>query len=181
MRIDSEVGTGMTGPNPVSEPSAEHIYVFPVTFAQQRLWFLDQLEPESTSYNVPWSIRMTGRLSPEALERSLNEVVRRHEILRTTFDVVDDQPVQSVSTSLHVPLQQFDFGGRTDREQAAQDAAVEEAANRIDLKHGPLVRAKLIRLEQEDHVLLLAMHHIIFDGWSRRILVDELARDQKSV
>ena len=165
----------MTGPNPLSEPSAEHIYVFPVTFAQQRLWFLDQLEPESTSYNVPWSIRMTGTLSPEALERSLNEIVRRHEILRTTLDVVDDQPVQIVSTSLHVPLQQFDFSERADREQAAQDAAVEEAANRIDLKNGPLVRAKLIRLEQEDHVLLLTMHHIIFDGWSRRILVDELA------
>src|ERR1039458_6522329 len=118
MKFDSDFGSGVRVPEPTPDAAVEHVYVFPVTFAQQRLWFLDQLEPESTSYNVPWSIRMTGRLSPEALERSLNEVVRRHEILRTTFDVVDDQPVQSVSTSLHVPLQQFDFGGGAGRGDA---------------------------------------------------------------
>ena len=94
----------MTAQGPVPEPATEHVYVFPVTFAQQRLLFLDQLEPNSTSYSVPWSIRMTGTLNADALERTLNEIVRRHEILRTTFDVIDGQPVQIVSPSLHVPL-----------------------------------------------------------------------------
>src|SRR5512135_1664368 len=102
MNGDSQVGTGTTGPAP--EPVGDSVHVCPVTFAQRRLLFLDQLEPGSTSYSVLWSIRMTGELNVAALERSLNEIVRRHEILRTTFNVVDGEPVQIVSAPLHVPL-----------------------------------------------------------------------------
>ncbi len=165
----------MTGPDPFSGPLTEHVYVFPVTFAQQRLLFLNQLDPNSTSYNVPWSIRMTGKLNSEALERSLNEIVSRHEILRTTFDVIEGQPVQILSASLSVPLFQVDLSSRPNPESDAQSAAMKEAQTPLDLKNGPLVRTRLLRLGPEDHVLLLSMHHIIFDGWSRRILVSELA------
>ena len=99
-----------------------------MTFAQQRLLFLDQLEPNSTSYSVPWSIRMTGELNVEALERSLNEIVNRHEILRTTFDVIEGQPVQIVSASLHVPLPVVDLTGACPTSnQAALAAAMKEA------------------------------------------------------
>ncbi len=174
MKIDSPVGTGMTGSAP--EPIGEYVYVFPVTFAQQRLLFLDQLEPGSTSYSVPWSIRMTGELNVAALEQSLNEIVRRHEILRTTFNVVDGQAAQIVSPSLHVPLIVVDLAGAPEPEQAAKQAATEEARTPVDLRNGPVVRSKLLRLGPADHVLLFTMHHIVFDGWSRSIFVGELAK-----
>src|SRR5205085_5476316 len=91
------------GTKTASEPVASGTFVFPVTFAQQRLWFLDQLQPGSLSYLVPWAIRMSGKLDVFALERSLNEIVRRHEVLRTTFASKDEQPVQVVRASLHIP------------------------------------------------------------------------------
>ncbi len=175
MRVHSKVETEMTGPEPFSEPSTEHVYVFPVTFAQQRLLFLNQLDPSSTSYSVPWSIRLTGALNSEALEQSLNEIVHRHEILRTTFDVVEGQPVQIMSPSLHVPLVLADFSSLPDPEKQAQSAAANEARTPLDLQNGPLLRTKLLRLGPADHVLLVTTHHIAFDGWSRRILVSELA------
>ncbi len=175
MKVDSKVGAGMTGLSPSPEPLVAHVYVFPVTFAQQRLLFLDQLDPNTTSYSVPWSIRMTGRLNAGALERSLNEIVHRHEILRTTFDMVDGQPVQIVSASVRFPLTMVDLSGLPDAESEAQSAAMKEARLPVDLKNGPVVRATLLRLGPADHALLFTMHHIIFDGWSRRIFVTELA------
>ena len=175
MKVDSEIATEMAGSVSPSEPVAEHVYVFPVTFAQQRLLFLSQLDPNSTSYSVPWSIRLTGELNAEALERSLNEIVRRHEILRTTFDVLEGQPVQIVSPSLQVPLTVVDLSTTHDPEKEAQVAALREAQTPLDLKNGPLVRTKLLRLGPADHVLLVTTHHIVFDGWSRRNLVSELA------
>jgi len=175
MKIDGGIGTQMTGPNPGSEPGAEHIYVFPVTFAQQRLLFLNQLEPNNTSYSVPWSIRMTGELNVEALEHSLNEIVNRHEILRTTFDVIEGQPVQIVAASLQLPLPVVDITSFPDVESEALAAAMKEARTPLDLKNGPLVRTKLLRLGPNDHVLLITTHHIVFDGWSRRILVSDLS------
>ena len=175
-RVGCEFGTGIAGASPPPEQAPGHTYEFPVTFAQQRLLFLDQLEPSSTSYSVPWSIRMTGELNVAALERSLNEIVRRHEILRTTFHVVDGQPVQVVSASLHVPLTIVDLTGELEPEPAAKSAAMEEALTPVDLKNGPVVRTKLLRLGPADHALLFTMHHIVFDGWSRSILVGELAK-----
>jgi len=150
-------------------------YVFPATFAQQRLWFLEQLQPGSASYLIPWSLRINGKLNTQALERSLNEIVRRHEILRTTFSWKDGAPVQVVTGELSVPLPMLDLSSSTKREQEAQRLASEEARKPFELERGPLVRAQLLRLGAEDHILLLTMHHIIFDGWSRRILVRELA------
>ena len=175
MKTDNTVGTGIAEPSAAPELVAEHVYVFPVTFAQQRLLILDQLEPNSTTYSVPWSIRMSGTLDAYALERSLNEIVRRHEILRTTFDTVKGQSVQIVSPTLHVPLILQDFSAMEAPEQQARAAAMNEAQTPVDLKNGPVVSTKLLRLGPDDHVLLFTMHHIVFDGSSRRILVTELA------
>jgi amino acid adenylation domain-containing protein len=150
-------------------------YVFPTTFAQQRLWFLEQLQPGSVSYLVPWSLRLSGKLNVEALENSLNEIVRRHEILRTTFSWKDGIPVQVVAGSLSISLPILDLTAASNSAEDIQRMSREEAHKPLDLERGPLVRARLLRLGPEEHVLLLTMHHIIFDGWSRRILVRELA------
>ncbi len=173
MKIDVKIDPA--GPVPNTAPVDESLFVFPVTFAQQRLLFLDQLDPNSTSYSVPWSIRITGKLDSNALERSLNEIVRRHEILRTTFDIVDGQPVQIVASSLQIPLVRVDLTNEGDGKEAAQSAAILEARTPLDLKNGPLVRTELLELGPEEHVLLFTTHHIVFDGWSRRILVNDLA------
>src|SRR5882724_5815220 len=89
--------------------SGDNAYIFPVTFAQQRLWFLDQLQPGSASYNIPWSIQISGKLNVVALERSLNEIVHRHEVLRTTFSVRDGEPMQVVVPALTIALETTDF------------------------------------------------------------------------
>ncbi len=157
---------------PDSKPAK---YVFPATFAQQRLWFLEQLQPGSASYLIPWSLRIQGQLNAEALGRSLNEIVRRHEILRTTFSWKDGAPMQVVTSELALAMPVVDLSTKKQREQEAQRLALEEARKPLDLERGPLVRAQLLRLGAEDHILLLTMHHIMFDGWSRRILVRELA------
>jgi amino acid adenylation domain-containing protein len=149
--------------------------VFPATFAQQRLWFLEQLQPGGTSYLIPWSLRINGNLKVEALGRALNEIVRRHEILRTTFSFKDGAPVQVVAAELCVPMPVLDLSSGAAREEDTKRLASEEANQPLDLERGPLVRAQLLRLGAEEHVLLLTMHHIIFDGWSRRIFIRELA------
>ena len=150
-------------------------YVFPTTFAQQRLWFLEQLQPGSISYLVPWSLRISGKLNLPALEQSLNEIVRRHEVLRTTFSWKDGMPVQVIAGALSIPLPVLDLSFLEGPETQAENLAREEARKPLDLEKGPLVRAKLLRLAPEEHTLLLTMHHIVFDGWSRRVLVRELA------
>jgi amino acid adenylation domain-containing protein len=152
----------------------EHIYVFPMTFAQQRLFFLYQLDPKSTSYNIPWSIRITGQPDVKALETALNEIVRRHEILRTTFDVVEGHPVQVIAPGKSIPLVQVDLSRSANPEQEAQQAAMQESRTPFDLRRGPIVRTTLLQLGPTDYVLLITTHHIAFDGWSRRVLVSEL-------
>src|SRR5664279_5261246 len=174
MGFESTAGTVTEGSSNTLDSPNEHVYVFPVTFAQQRLLFLHQLDPVSTSYSVPWSIRITGALNAEALERSLNEIVRRHEVLRTTFDVVEGHPVQIVSPWQRIPLVRMDLSASADPEREAQAAAIKEAQSPLDLKSGPLVRTTLLELGKADFVVLITTHHIAFDGWSRRVLVGEL-------
>jgi amino acid adenylation domain-containing protein len=149
-------------------------YAFPTTFAQQRLWFLEQLQPGGTSYLIPWFLRVTGEVNVEALKRSLNQVIERHEILRTTFSGKDGMPVQVVHSVLAVDLPVRDISACPSPVREAENLAREEARKPLDLESGPLVRAQLLRLSAEDHVLLLTVHHIIFDGGSRRTLVREL-------
>src|SRR5262244_1752419 len=149
----------------------------PLSFAQQRLWFLDQLEPGSSVYNVPGAVRIRGALDVIDLELSLNEIVRRHEALRTIFSVVEGNAVQIISPSLNFCLQRIDLTDRneSEREVKAQHLASEEARRSFDLSSGPLLRATLIILGQDDHVLVLTMHHIVSDGWSMGVLYRELS------
>ncbi|HYK22282.1 MAG TPA: amino acid adenylation domain-containing protein [Pyrinomonadaceae bacterium] len=148
----------------------------PLSFAQQRLWFLDQYEPENILYNVPLAIRLKGPLDVMALERSLNEILKRHEALRTTFSIVDDRPVQVINEAGDFRLRVIElreFSSKEKEETVARFAA-EEARTPFNLAKGPLLRVKLVRLAPEDHVLLMTMHHIISDGWSLKILIGEI-------
>jgi amino acid adenylation domain-containing protein len=150
----------------------------PLSFAQQRLWFLDRLEPGLAAYNLPAAIRLAGRFDAAAFSRSLSEVVRRHEPLRTTFAERDDGPVQIVRPAgATVALPVVDLMGCAPSRSAAiaRQLAGEEALRPFDLTAGPLLRSTLLRLERDEHVLLLNLHHIASDGWSMGILVRELA------
>jgi amino acid adenylation domain-containing protein/non-ribosomal peptide synthase protein (TIGR01720 family) len=151
--------------------------VLPLSFAQQRLWFLDQLEPGSPTYNMPAAVRLSGALDTAALESSLNAIVGRHEVLRTTFTTVEGQPSQLIAPILAIRLSIVNLEGMpaAERELEAQRLAADEARLPFDLAHGPLLRATLLRLDVEEHVLLLTMHHIISDGWSIGVLMRELA------
>jgi natural product biosynthesis luciferase-like monooxygenase protein/amino acid adenylation domain-containing protein len=146
----------------------------PLSFAQQRLWFLDQLSPGNAVYNVPFGVRLIGELDREALVRSLNEIVRRHEVLRTSFVFKDGNPVQVILEELHLELDEIEVTG--DWEAEVQRRAQEEASFSFDLARGPLVRAKLLRREKKEHVLLVTMHHIVSDGWSTAIMVREFGQ-----
>ena len=162
---------------PPAGPNGENLWAFPLSFAQQRLWLLDQLEPGGTSYSIPWSIRLTGALHAQALENSLNEIIRRHESLRTTFTSQNGEPVQVVHESSAISLTFTDLssGDSASRNEQAVQLAKEEAGRPIDLENGPLMRGRLIRLGDHEHVLLLTLHHIVFDGWSRRVFARELS------
>ncbi len=149
---------------------------FPASFAQQRLWFLAQLEPNSSSYNIPSALRLVGQLDVVALESSLNEILRRHEALRTTFQVVDGEPRQVITSyrPTGLTVESLQACPANERDAHAQQLASEEAQRPFDLARGPLVRFRLLQLGQEDHVLLLTMHHTVSDGWSMGVLVREL-------
>ncbi|HEX6292071.1 MAG TPA: condensation domain-containing protein, partial [Herpetosiphonaceae bacterium] len=149
----------------------------PLSFAQQRLWFLDQLEPDSPFYNMPLTVRLKGPLHLEALQDSLDEIVRRHEALRTIFPLVDSQPVQRILPEAGCPLSLIDLRSvpQSQREAEIARRLAEETRRPFDLAHGPLIRSTILRADEHDHVLLITMHHIVSDGWSLGVLVRELA------
>jgi amino acid adenylation domain-containing protein len=148
----------------------------PLSFAQERLWFLDRLQPGSAFYNVPVALRLGGTLDAAALERALAGVVRRHEALRTTFREVDGRPAQVIApfAGFALPIEELAHLPEPAREAEARRRATDEAARPFDLAAGPLFRAALLRLGAEDHVLLLSMHHAVSDGWSLGVLFAEL-------
>jgi amino acid adenylation domain-containing protein len=158
-------------------PRAARDRNLPLSFAQQRLWFIDQLEPNSPFYNVSAAIRLKGKLDVGALEQTLNEIVRRHETLRTTFASVEGQPVQIIAPSMELKLSVVDLQhvAEDERDTAAQRLAVDEAKLPFDLSHGPLLRVTLLRLGAQEHIALLTMHHIVSDGWSMGVLIREVA------
>jgi len=149
----------------------------PLSFAQQRLWFLDQLEGGSAFYNIPLAVRLDGPFDIVAFRRALTEVVRRHESLRTTFASADGQPVQIISPRADVPLPLIDLSGLSAgaREAEASRLSGAEALRAFDLTSGPALRATLLRLGAQEHAALLTMHHIVSDAWSKDILVRELS------
>jgi acyl carrier protein len=149
----------------------------PLSFAQQRLWFLDQLEPGNPFYNYLMAVRLTGGLDFVALERTLNEIIRRHESLRTGFLSVDGESAQVIAEPQPVELPMIDLSEleRGRAEQISRSLAWQESQEAFDLGRGPLLRVRLVRLSPEEYIALLAMHHIVSDGWSLRILIREIA------
>jgi amino acid adenylation domain-containing protein len=149
----------------------------PLSYAQERLWFLDHLAPGNPFYNVPLAVRLSGQLDRQALEASLSEVLERHEVLRTHFAVSGGVPRQVISPVEKLAIPLTDLGGlESDKRPRELERLVYEETHRaFDLARGPLLRAKLIRMNNEEHVFLLTMHHIVSDGWSLGILAEELA------
>ncbi len=148
----------------------------PLSFSQQRMWLLDQLEPGSPTYHISHALRLSGTLEVEALKRSLKEIVSRHEALRTTFAAVDGEPVQVISPAMDTKLPVEDLSGlpQAEREAEAKRLALEEKRRPFDLERGPLFRARLLRPGEEEHVLLISMHHVVSDGWSMGVFWREL-------
>ncbi|NPD22374.1 non-ribosomal peptide synthase/polyketide synthase, partial [Corallococcus exiguus] len=151
--------------------------LLPLSFAQQRLWFIDQLEPGTATYNIPFALRVQGALDVPALEQAFHALLHRHEALRTTFVVRDAEPFQEIHPAGDFHLTLVDLGALpvAEREAEAQGRAAAEAARPFDLSRGPLLRASLIRMDAREHVLLMTMHHIVSDGWSMDVLVREVA------
>jgi amino acid adenylation domain-containing protein len=148
----------------------------PLSFAQQRLWFLDQYEPDSAFYIMPNASRLQGSLDAGALCDSINALVQRHESLRTTFDATDGQPLQIIHPSLNidVPIHDLQHLSQESQKIESQRLANQEAQLPFDLVRGPLIRAQLLKTAPDDHILLLTIHHIIADGWSMEVLFREL-------
>ena len=142
-------------------------FVFPTSFGQRRLWFLDQLEPGSSAYNISSASRLTGKVDTSALQQALSDLVARHESLRTCFELEEEEPVQIVEESGELPLQVLDGDG-------GEHQLAQLAKQGFDLSQGPLLRVHLIRQSDNEAVLLLVIHHIIADAWSLGILYKEL-------
>ncbi|HEX8185064.1 MAG TPA: condensation domain-containing protein, partial [Blastocatellia bacterium] len=149
----------------------------PLSFAQQRLWFLDQLVPGSPAYNVPAAVRLTGSLNVATLKRALDEVIRRHEILRTSFSTQEGQPVQVISESVENRLPVIDLRDLSEqqRQQQAEEIAREESQRAFELSKGPMMRARLVRVGEQEQILVVVIHHIVSDGWSVGIMIKEMA------
>jgi alpha-ketoglutarate-dependent taurine dioxygenase len=161
------------------QPRPRHLDVgaLPLSFAQQRLWFLHQLTPDSVMYNIATAARLTGELNRLALEQALSEIVRRHEVLRTTFTTIDGQPVQIINEARFISLPPIDLSELTeaDRKAAVRRMSSEEAHRPFDLQHGPLLRVVLLKLGALEHVVLFALHHIVCDGLTLRKLLGEVS------
>jgi hypothetical protein len=149
----------------------------PLSFAQARLWFLDKLDPNSAFYNIPILWRFSGKLNVTALQSSLNEIIRRHEALRTNFVTQENQPIQVIAETLFLPLEIVDllYLPTEEREVEMQRLVQNEAVRSYDLEREPLIRATLLQLTSTEYVFILTAHHIIFDGWSTGVFVQELA------
>jgi amino acid adenylation domain-containing protein len=156
--------------------------LLPLSFSQQRLWFIDQLEPNQSHFNSPVAMRLSGSLNIKALEESLAEILRRHEVLRTTFTSIESQPCQMIApaTSVNLPVIELAALAPVEREAEAQRVADEEVLLPFDLGGGPLLRMTLLRMAEHDHILLITQHHIITDGWSMNLFLDELAQLYKA-
>ena len=155
----------------------ERTHNYPLSFAQERLWFLEQLQSGIFAHNIPTAVRLTGPLDVAAVELSLNEIVQRHEVLRVTFQVIDGHPMQVLESTAHVVVPVVDLQALAASVQAAtvQDLVHTEIRCPFDLTQGPLLRCTLLKLAETEHIALFTMHHIVSDGWSMGVLIRELA------
>ena len=143
-----------------------------MSFAQRRSWFSNQLQPENPFYNCPLALRLRGRVEVWALERGVAEIVRRHEVLRTRIVSVDGKPEQVIEEEIKIRLAVEEVSGQEEAERVCR----EEALRPFDLSRGPLLRVRLLRVADDEHVLLMTMHHIVSDGWSWGVFLGELGR-----
>ncbi|HEV7669532.1 MAG TPA: amino acid adenylation domain-containing protein, partial [Thermoanaerobaculia bacterium] len=175
-RVDRALRSGLDGDVPPPLVPVARELASPLSFAQQRLWFIDQLDPDSALYNIPIALRVTGGLNLGVLSAVLGEIVRRHEALRTVFVAVEGEPRQVILPALPLSLPVVDLAdfGEAGREAATMLRVAEEAGRPFDLARGPLFRAAVLRLGPEEHVVLATMHHIVSDGWSIEVLVREV-------
>src|SRR5262252_435244 len=167
----------------VTRQTAIDAYVLPTSFAQQRLWFLDQLNPGLAVYNLSEAVRWSGPLEPEHLETAWNLVMERHETLRTRLASIDGEPMQIVEPLRRRQLPVVDLSDLPPERRMAEAArrAATEAAAPFDLARGPLHRATLFRLAPDDHVLLASFHHAVCDGWSLDVFFHELAAAENAL
>ncbi|MBZ4336727.1 condensation domain-containing protein, partial [Corallococcus sp. AS-1-12] len=172
-RIDSE---GTSAPSIPLRRAAARGASEPLSFAQQRLWLLDQLQPGDASYNLPTALQLSGHLDVESLRRAFESLVQRHEALRTTFHEHQGQPTQRIHAPVEWTLPRVDLSSlpEVQRKEESRRLADEEARRPFDLARGPLLRSTLVRLEENEHLLLVTMHHIVSDGWSMGVLVREM-------
>ncbi|RLD14271.1 non-ribosomal peptide synthetase, partial [candidate division KSB1 bacterium] len=154
----------------------------PLSFAQQRLWFLDQLAPDNATYNIPTALKINGNFNLPVFEKTLNFLVQRHETLRTTFANKNGTPIQIIKDSMRIQPKVVDLThlAKDQREQEALHLATEDAMEPFDLEIGPLFRVKVLKLADDQHVILFNMHHIISDGWSVSVLIREFAQVYES-
>ena len=148
----------------------------PLSFAQERLWFLDQLEGGSATYNISGSLKITGNLSHNALKKAIQEIITRHEALRTNFDIINDKPIQIIKTEAQIEIPIIDLQKLKEVEQKreVERLTISDAQKVFDLKKDLLLRISLLQLNDEFFVLLINMHHIISDGWSIGVFIKEL-------
>jgi amino acid adenylation domain-containing protein len=160
----------------VTPETPTEIQALPLSLAQRPLWFLQRLDPSASAYNVPLALVLSGPLDAARLRRALETVVERHEALRTTFEVFETEPVQVFHPSIEVPWEETDLSGLSDEERwrAVGRMEEEEASRPFDLARGPLLRSRLAKLSEEEHVWLVTFHHVVFDGWSQEVLLDEV-------
>jgi amino acid adenylation domain-containing protein len=173
--VEASIRAGKLRPSPSIEPAARN-QPLPLSFAQQRLWFIDQLIPDSPAYNIPRVVPLMSGLAVTALEQGLGEVTRRHEVLRTRFVGHDGEPSQVIEPAriVSIPIVDLSMLCVSEQQDQARRLAGLEAERPFDLGQGPLLRATLLRITKADHVALLTMHHIISDAWSSRVLHQEM-------
>ena len=150
----------------------------PLSYAQERLWFIDQLEPNSSAYNLPGAIRLRGEIKPEILIEAFTRIIKRHENLRTVFQTRESRPVQVIKAPEEFNMQIIDLTDISEEEKEikAKQIATKEAQTPFNLSEGPLLRAKLIKMVEGDYIIVVNMHHIISDGWSIGILIQEIGK-----
>ncbi len=168
---------GAMAPRTPTIPPRPDLSDGPLSYAQERLWFRDRWEPGSPAYNRPLALRLTGPLDIAVLEQALSEIVRRHETLRATFPTKEGRPHRTITPpkALTIPVIDLNQWPRVERQDQAKRLAAEETQRPFSLASGPLLRATLLRIDPEDHVLLVVVHHIVFDGWSAQVFLRELA------
>ncbi|NUU37570.1 non-ribosomal peptide synthase/polyketide synthase [Pseudomonas sp. C2B4] len=157
-------------------PAAEPQATFELSYAQQRQWFLWQLDPQSSAYNIPAALRLYGPLNLAALQQSFDLLLERHQSLRSRFVEDDGQVMQTLASSASLSIEQHDLRDEPQPFESAMKAVEAQIARPFDLQHGPLLRVSLLQLDAEDHVLVLTLHHIVTDGWSMGVLVEEFSR-----